>query len=153
MITVDLLEPKPNDIEASIKMLQEKVFPLYARGWNTCISKPEFNPPIQHFVNFWFSGSMKIFCASRDGQPVGILVGTIYRPMQYDASVFGIMDCFIMNNSSEVLHALQEQVLQAVKILGCNEIWFDRRYATQPWIFPAGWKKSHEVVTDVYVKE
>lgn len=154
MTTVELVEPKPNDIDASVKMLRDRIFPAYARWWSQHIARDgahAFNPPIQHFINMWFSGSMKIFMASEPGAVTGMLIGMVYRPMQYEASVFGIMDFFADNSDAE--RALFDHVLQAVRILGCNEIWFDKRYSRDDPELPPEWKKYFTVPTLVYRKD
>lgn len=128
MIETRLLEYDPTSIEGSFRLLTDVLMPLYNEYWQT-ICKPlydvEFSPKAEAFMSIWATGIGKVLIAYRDDKPVGFLVGTVYRPMQFDATVLHVQD-YYCDHDNEVMHSLFTKLDEIARILSCTEIWFEK---------------------------
>ncbi len=140
----DILEPT-SDLNESMDMLNLQLAELYAKSWNAdkkeVYDKP-FSLNIQAFVQMWFSKTLKIFIAYRDRKPVGFLLGMVFRPMPYEASVFQVEDWY--TGGDRTMEAgLFEYVLQAVRFIGCDEIWLANKIDHEVALPPARWHEAN----------
>ena len=155
MITVDLLEPKPNKLEESLALLQSDIFPLYVKHWQEELEPhyhKDFEPHLQLFIDMWVRGGMKIFVAYENGHAVGFVIGILFRPLQYTASVLQIQDSYT-DNRSDVADAFNKYISNALRILGCNEVWYDTQYRNDCIRLAGEWIEQEEMRIRRFVKD
>ena len=155
MITVDLLEPKPNKLEESLALLQSDVFPLYVKHWQEEL-KPhyhkDFEPHLQLFIDMWVRGGLKIFVAYEDGKAVGFVIGIVFRPLQYTASVMQVQDSYT-DHRSDISEAFSKYIYSALRILGCNELWYDMQYRSGGPRLGDEWVEQEEIRIRRFIKD
>ena len=155
-IYCDIFEPT-SDANASLEQLAEKFSGLYGEAWDkdkrAYYSRP-FEPNIPAFARMWLDKTLKLFMAyDRDtGKSVGYLVGMVFRPLPYQASVFQIEDWYHGGNLI-VGSALFDYMKQALRFLGCDEIWITDLPGRLPDLVDATWKQHNTFTMHRYVKE
>lgn len=122
--TYDLLEPT-KDVNQSLDQLTREFVTLYAESWSKekqeNYHKP-FNPNMNALAQMWLAGTLRVFIAKDEtGKAVGYTVGLVFRPLPYDASVFQIEDWYSQSKEAET--GLFAYVAQAIKFIGCSELW------------------------------
>lgn len=124
----DILEPS-KDLNVAVDQLGTKIGGLYSEAWNKHMKakyndKP-FNLHAAVFVNMWLAGSIKVFVVydGNDNSPVGFLVGMVFRPLPYEASVFQIEEWYTKGDNIEAERVLLDHVVGAIRYLACDEIW------------------------------
>lgn len=150
----DLFDPS-DDANASVDKLGDTIGNLYAELWDKHkkqhYGNAPFNLNVQVFVNLWLSRSMKIFMVYEDdGAPIGFLMGVPLRPFTYEAQVFQIEDWYARTPEAE--KALLDYARQAVRLLGCDEVWcitepgrplnLDRGWVQQGACYMERWVRS-----------
>lgn len=126
--TIDILEAD-KDLNKALDQLGENLAELYRDCWDetkkTTYDNKPFDLHIEAFARLWLNKVMKIFMAYDDKRkPVGFLIGMVFRPLPYNASVFQIEDWFTRGDK-DMEHALFNHVGMALKHIGCDEVWIN----------------------------
>lgn len=145
---VDILEPD-KDLNKAVDQLADTLGVLYRRSWDDdkrqAYNDKPFNLNIGAFAQMWNMGTIRIFVAYDQAtrKSVGFLIGMIFRPLPYDANVFQIEDWYALPDCrDEVEPMLFDHVAQAVRYIGCNEVWSSAdNDGRAPAI--AGWKTAN----------
>lgn len=152
-ITYDVLEPS-NDYEASVKKLSEVIGPLCVKSWEenkkANYGKP-FNLNVVVFTQLWYSKTLKLFVARKDDEIIGFLCGMVFRPLPYDASVFQIEDWYA-GGDHVVEEGLFNFLAQALKFIGCDEIWVSTSVGKSLPVMP-GWSEKNQFTQHRFLKE
>lgn len=154
MYTYDLFEPT-NDTDTSLNRLTSEFAPLHVKSWNETKAKRYSKPydlNVGAFTAMWMNRTLRVFMAYEDGRPVGYLTGFVFRPMQYQASVFQVEDWYTGNNS-EMEKGLFDYVLNAVRFMGCEEILITNDVDQPQQELGHGWKRVMRTMTSRFVKE
>lgn len=145
---VDILEPD-KDLNKAVDQLANTLGVLYRRSWDedkrAAYNDKPFNLNIGAFTQMWTMGTIKIFVAYKrsDNKPIGFLVGMTFRPLPYDANVFQIEDWFVDKDCREEAEPmLFSHAVQAVRYIGCNEIWSSANTEGRAPELP-GWKVAN----------
>ena len=150
MIDYDILLPDP-DYNKALDQLNEALESLYVESWvadkQEAYGKP-FNMNLASFVQMWVNSALKIFLARDNGKVVGFMVGMVFRPLPYDASVFQVEDWY--SKDPAVVKGLFDYAMQAVKFIGCDEIWVADRADREPLV--TGWKEANRFMFHRYVR-
>lgn len=121
----DMIVPG-GDIEASAKKLAQWLFPMYQKAWKANGGDSSFGPFNMNmfaFMNNWAAKNFRVFAAyGDDGEPCGFLVGCVFRPIPYEASVFQVEEWWV-EGGDDAKRSLFAYVLDAVKFMGCDELW------------------------------
>lgn len=154
MVTFDILEPT-QDFDTATERLTSVAGKLYAESWaaqHQHIYKKPFALDAQTFLAMWMNRNLKIFVAyDEKHEPVGYLLGIVFRPMTYDASVFTVEDWYVRGNDKATLDGLFAYVQQALKFIGCEE--FRITQSEADYVPPlTGWKLDTEFQLKRYVK-
>lgn len=150
----DMLEPN-DDLNVALEELTKVFAPLYTKNWVDNKAKEYGNPPfdmnVNTFAQMWFGKALRIFMAydDEDGKPVGYLIGIVFRPLQYRASVFQIEDWY---GGSNVIMGLFDYAKQATRFMGIDELWVSHD-ATHWYPAPQGWVKIADTVISRYSKK
>lgn len=152
----DILEPEGEPTQALEKLTG--VLPdMHARAWakdkQQYYPNRAYSPNIQALSQMWLDRVMKVFVAydRTTNQPVGFLMGIVFRPIPYQASVFQIEDWF-SDGDKEVENTLFKYMKDALRFLGCNEIWLSGVQGDTPDIMDSKWKKSNIFIVERYEK-
>ena len=149
----DLLEPA-TDRNKAIDDLTAAIGTLYAESWNRD-KEAEYKRPfalnIAAFTNLWFGGALKLFMAYDDDKPIGFLVGMVFRPLPYEASVFQVEDWYSAG-ISEVEQGLFDCAVNAIRFIGCSEIWVADKIDRNPKAMN-GWKETNTFQYHRFTKE
>ena len=153
---VDILEPK-QDLAASVKIASEVVAPLYQKHWQEN-QQPYYGKPFdlhaQLFLDLWFTGGSKIFLARQldaDKPPIGFLLGLTFRPVQYNAHVFQVQEWYSAGRD-DVAAALFSHAIDALRFIGCDELWVSQSAAAMPELVDKAWRKACDFTITRYVK-
>jgi hypothetical protein len=149
---VDILEPK-NDVTTSVEELGRIIGGLYPEAWDKrkiYYSDKQFDLNINAFATVWLDGVMKVFVVyDRENNPVGFLCGVVMRPLPFKAMVFNVHEHYAKTGEQE--QALIDYVVQAVKILGCDELWI-HSYGDEKIALGPTWKHANTANIQRYVK-
>lgn len=131
---IEFLEPDA-DLNKALDELGKSIGVLYQEAWDKhkrhLYSDKPFDLNINAFANAWFAKAMKVFVV-RDTQTqesIGFLVGTVFRPLPYSASVFQIQEWYV-RGADEMGQELFDFVTNAIRIIGCDELWIST-YSSQ----------------------
>lgn len=153
MITYDILEPS-SDYNASLDGLSKYIGKIYAESWahdkQETYKKP-FDLNIAAFARMWFDHSLKIFLAMEGEEVQGFLVGIVFRPLPYNATVFQVEDWY--SESVAVVKGLFEYAQNAIRFIGCDELWVADRADREPLISGGIWKLANTFRLHRYVRE
>ncbi len=154
-VTYDILEPT-KDFDSAVERLNSVAGKLYAESWARQ-HEPIYHKPFaldaQSFVSMWMNRGLKVLVAYDEKQePVGYLLGIVFRPMTYDSSIFMVEDWYVRDNRTDVLDGLFGYMEQAIKFIGCEEV---RITTSKTDRVPrlSGWKPDAEFIMTRYVKE
>lgn len=156
MFTYDLLEPS-TDLNEALDTLTTAFAPLYTDSWVKEKAPLKGNPPfdmnVNTFVNMWFSKAMKIVMAYEDGTPVGYLMGMVFRPLPYRATVFQVEDWYASKDRTQVIGELFHYTQNALRFIGVDELWVS--HGPNEWVPPlaGGWAKTGSTITDCYKRD
>lgn len=150
----DILEPTEN-FDESLDALTNALGKLYLESWEADkkdIYKRPFNLNIPTFAHLWFSKSLKLFMAYEEGtnNPVGFAIGMVFRPLPYEANVFQFEDWYT-GNDKKMEKELFEYVTNAIRFIGCDEIWVADRADRVPLV-SGGWKEANTFMFHRYLK-
>ena len=144
----DIFEPS-GDVNESLERLSKVFAPLYGRAWEedkkaTYEGKP-FDPSIPTIARMWLDKALKIFIVYDGpmGKPIGFLMGAVFRPMPYQANVFQIDDWYT-GGDPVMQDILFGHVKQAIRYIGCDEIWMTDNIGRVPDMSDTTWKLSNE---------
>lgn len=148
----DMLEPSEN-LDQSLEKLGNNLASLYHESWEADkrqnYNKP-FNLNINAFAQMWFNGHLRIFMAyDEKKEPVGFLIGMAFRPLPYEANVFQIEDWFTRHDMT-VEKGLFEYVEQAIRFIGCDEVWCADKSGRMPPF--QRWKEANTFQLRRYLK-
>lgn len=153
MITYDILEPS-SDYNASLDGLSKYIGKIYAESWahdkQDTYKKP-FDLNIAAFARMWFNHSLKIFIAMDGGEVQGFLVGMVFRPLPYEATVFQVEDWY--SESESVVRGLFDYAQNAIRFIGCDELWVADRADREPPLNGKTWNLSNTFRFYRYVRE
>lgn len=155
-IYCDIFEPS-NDANESLERLAKEFSGLYGKAWDKDkrghYEGRKFDPNIPAIARMWLDKSLKIFMAyDRDtNTPVGYLMGIVFRPLPYQANVFQIDDWFHDGNIA-VGAALFDYAKQAMRFIGCDEIWITDFASRIPDLTDGSWGLGNEFVMMRYIK-
>lgn len=152
---IDILEPS-KDLNASMEALGSSIGVLYQKHWAEDLQssyEKVFDLNIQAFANMWFDGILKLFVAKTfDGsKPLGFVVGILHRPMTFKASVFSVQDWYA-GGDKRLEEALFDHVAQAIRILGCDEIWVSPDVKGELPKLASPWEKKQDLKIARFVK-
>lgn len=155
MYSYELLEPE-RDLNESLDNLTKVFAPLYTESWVKEKAKFHGNPPFDMnvgvFANMWFTKAMKVLIAYKDTEPVGYLIGMVFRPLPYQASVFQVEDWYSKADVYVVAQGLFDYLLNALKFIGADELWVSGSNNDRiPEL--KGWKKTGETRTERYARD
>lgn len=154
MVTYDILEPGA-DINASIDNLSNTIGVLYAESWATD-KEPDYKKPFNlnfaAFVQMWLNSSLKLFVAREGNEIKGYLIGMVFRPLPYDASVFQIEDWYAKGDAA-IEQGLFDFAINALRFIGCDEILIADRADRKPLIRSVGWKESNTYLYHRFIKD
>lgn len=144
----ELLEPSA-DPNASFDKLTRVFSPLYTESWTRDKAPARgiaFDLNVGAFANLWLSKTLRIFIAYDDNsQPIGYLIGILYRPLTHNVNVFQIEDWYIKDGQSS--HGMFEHVYSVMPYMGVDEIQIQHR-AEEYFTPPEGkWQKVSTVTT------
>lgn len=147
----DILEPK-GDKSAAIDELSNVLAKLYYECCEKTHKKPSntvFSINAPAVSQMWLNGSLKLFVLyeASSKQPVGMLLGTVYRPMVTDCTVFQIEEFYVKPEHSLGEMVLVNFVYGAIRFIGCNEIWMPDKMMP-----PDGWAKYDTITYNKYSK-
>lgn len=149
----DLLEPN-TDRNKAIDDLTAAIGMLYAESWNrdkeSTYRKP-FSLNFAAFTQLWFSSALKLFVAYDDDKPVGFLIGMVFRPLPYDASVFQVEDWYSAG-IDELERGLFDYAMHALRFIGCDEVWVADKVDRSPAAMK-GWRESNTFLYHRFIKE
>ncbi len=152
MIDYDILMPD-SDYNKALETLSDVLSDIYTESWvkdkQATYGKP-FNMNLATFAQLWFNSALKIFIASDNGKTVGFMVGMVFRPLPYDASVFQIEDWYSADPT--VVKGLFDYAVQAIRFIGCDEIWIADRADREPVINSAIWKEHNRFLFRRYTR-
>lgn len=152
MITYDILEPDA-DYNKALDSLSEQVGALYAESWakdkQETYKKP-FSMNIAAFAQMWFSHALKLLVAKEDGKAIGFLVGMVFRPLPYDATVFQVEDWYALKEEAE--RGLFDYMEKAVRFIGVDEIWVADKADREPKVKSSVWKEENKFLFRRYVR-
>ena len=154
MYKCDLLEPV-SDVNESLKELTEELGSLYAESWRVD-KQDDYGKPFSLnaavFAQLWLSKGLKIFVArDSDDNMVGLLLGMVFRPLPYEASVFQFEDWYAKPGHEGAVKELFEFAANAVRFIGCDELWVADKADREPPI--AGrWKETNTYKFHRYTK-
>lgn len=152
MVDYDILMPD-KDYNVALDALNEALGTIYAESWakdkQDTYGKP-FNMNLATFAQLWFDSALKIFVAREDGKVVGFMVGMVFRPLPYDASVFQIEDWY--STRGDVVRGLFDYAVQAIRFIGCDEIWIADRADREPVIDSPVWKEHNRFLFRRYTR-
>lgn len=149
----DLLEP-PADLNEALDTLTRVFAPLYTKSWAEEKAARKGNPPFDMNVNvlvsMWFSKALKIIMAyDDDGSPAGYLMGMVFRPLPYRATVFQVEDWYAQTLRAETITGLFDYLQNALRFIGADELWVS--HGEGEWVPPlAAWKKTGKTEIDCY---
>lgn len=142
--TYDLFEPSKSNDE-SLERLTKEFAPLHMQSWET-VKKRHYNKPydlnVAAFAALWLNRSLKIFMAYEETKPVGYLMGFVFRPMQYQASVFQVEDWYTGNNQ-EVEDGLFDYMYEGLRFMGIDEVLLNIGDTEKAPDLGPGWKLSN----------
>lgn len=154
MVTYDILEPGV-DVNASIENLSNSIGALYAESWIKD-KEPEYHKPfnmnVAAFVQMWLGNSLKIFIATENNEIKGYLVGMVFRPIPYEASVFQVEDWYAKGDI-EIEQGLFDFAVSALRFIGCDEILIADRIDRKPLLRGSGWKESNTFLYHRFIKD
>lgn len=150
----DILEPD-SDLTIAVDNLQHELGALYKESWDTdkraAYGDKPFALNIEAFARMWFTKSLKIFMAYDErNDPIGFLVGIVFRPLPYEATVFQVEDWFTRGNK-EVERGLFQHVTNAIRYIGCDEIWASDK-ANRDADFGTNWKNANSFTLNRYIR-
>lgn len=151
---IDILEPVADPSKA-VQDLQDAIADLYLEAWEKDL-RPTYGKPfslnIDAFVSMWFDKGLKLFMAyDEQRKPVGFLIGMVFRPMPYQASVFQV-EAWYARDGEATVKQLFDYAVNAVRFIGCDEIWItDDPSKTPPAL--GSWKIKNEFTMHRYVRE
>lgn len=150
----DLLEPDKNNIEASVQRLGDVVSSLLVKGWEQSRSENRyghtFSLHVDSFIHTWLQGVTKIFIAYDDKDvPCGMLIGMLYRPMQFDCGVFQIESLYY--ETPEVKTGLLNYLKSAIRFFNATEIWCSL-FPKETELNIDGWKEKESLEIRRWVK-
>lgn len=150
--TYDLLEPS-DDLDKSLDVLSKNLSKLYYESWEAdkrANYDRAFNLNINAFAQMWFNRHLKIFMAYDEyNEPIGFLIGMTFRPLPYEANVFQVEDWFTRHNM-QVEQELFKFVEQAIRFIGCDEIWCADKAGRMPPF--SNWKEANVFQLRRYLK-
>lgn len=153
MVTYDIFEPG-TDVNASIDSLNTNIGPIYAESW-VKDKQPDYGKPfdmnVAAFVQMWLSNGIKLFVAMEDKKVVGYLIGMVFRPLPYNATVFQVEDWYARGDK-EVEQGLFDFAMNAIRFIGCDEILIADRADRKPLVRGNGWKESNTYLYHRFVK-
>lgn len=154
---IDLLEP-PRDLNDALDVLGNAIGALYQKHWNEEQKKyyndKPFDLNVQVFAQLWYRGDIKIFIArSRsENKPLGFLLGMVFRPMAYNATVFSVQDWYSGDNK-ELETALFDHACKAIRMLNCDELLVPCPGVGSAPRLPDNWKHQRTFSMERYIKE
>lgn len=146
MAYYDLFLPSMN-LDTSLDSLSSKIGAIYQEAW-TAEHKALFNDKpfdlhVNLFADLWFGKQLRLFMAYDDTthEPIGFLIGILFRPMQYKAGILQIDDWYTRGDK-EVERGLFKYVAEALRYIGCDEAWIVNDKGIPPLVEPLGdsWK-------------
>ena len=151
---VDILDPVDNPADA-VERLRSAIADIYQEAWDKQLKptyKRNFSLNVHIFAQLWYQKALKVFIAyDTQRNPVGFLIGTVYRPLSYDASVFQV-ETWYARDGEETKNQLFEYASNALRFIGCDEVLvMDTPEDTVP-LMPK-WKESHRFTMHRYTKE
>lgn len=152
MVDYDILMPE-SDYNKALDTLSATLGDIYAESWVK--DKQEtygktFNMNLATFAQLWFNSALKIFVATENGNTVGFMVGMVFRPLPYDASVFQIEDWY--SSRQDVVKGLFDYAQNAIRFIGCDEVWIADRADREPMINSSAWKENNRFLFRRYVR-
>lgn len=153
MITYDILEPS-SDYNASLDGLSKYLGKIYMDSWNAekrDVYKKPFDLNIAAFAQMWFHHSLKVFLAMEGDEVQGFLVGIVFRPLPYEATVFQVEDWY--SESESVVKGLFEYAQNAIRFIGCDELWVADKADREPPINGTMWKRANTFQFFRFVRE
>jgi len=150
----DILEPTEN-FDESLDALTKNLGTLYMESWENDkrnIYNRPFNLNIATFAHLWFSKSLKLFIAYEEGtdKAVGFIIGMVFRPLPYEASVFQFEDWY-MGGDKQMEKDMFKYATDAIRFIGCDELWVADRADRMPPI-AGGWKEENNFQFRRYTK-
>lgn len=149
----DILEPD-SDRNKAIDDLSAALGTLYVDSWSRD-KEPEYHKPfslnVAAFAQLWFMQSLRLFIAYDDDKPVGFLIGMVFRPLPYEASVFQVEDWYA-SGIDEVERGLFDFATSAVRFMGCDEVWVADRVDRDPKPMK-GWREANTFKYHRFTKE
>ncbi len=152
--TYDLFEPSDNNDE-SLDRLSKEFAPLHVKSWEK-VKHRHYNKAydlnVAAFASLWLSKSLKIFIAYEETTPVGYLMGFLFRPMQYQATVFQVEDWYTGNNR-EMEEGLFDYMYEGLRFMGVDEVLLSVGANETPMNLGPGWKIANTFKQVRYVRK
>lgn len=151
----DMLEPL-SDLNASLDLLTGVFAPIYTEHWVKDEAPLRGNPPfdmnVNAFAQMWFAKTLRIFMAYEDKRAAGYIIGLVFRPLPYQASVFQVEDWYARENNREVVKGLFDYLETGLKFMGIDELWIshNERMALPP--VSHLWQRRGATIIDRYGK-
>lgn len=151
---IDILEPD-DDLNIAVDNLGNEIGKIYYEAWQQDKEKnygKPFNLNVNAFTLLWFNKSLRIFVAYNEkDEPVGFLIGMVFRPLPYEANVFQIEDWYTRGDEA-LKKQLFDFVVNAIRFIGCDEIWVADHDGKAPDL-GMRWKEKNTFHLRRYVKD
>lgn len=156
MMNYDMLEPLA-DLNASLDLLTGVFAPIYTEHWVKDEAPLRGNPPfdmnVNAFAQMWFAKTLRIFIAYGDDKKVaGYLIGLVFRPLPYQASIFQVEDWYARENRQEVIDGLFEYMNTALRFMGVDELWISHNERRTTPRIDNMWRRLGATIIDRYGK-
>lgn len=144
---LELFEPDMKDLDSTVRRLSDSFGTLFMEMWEQ--RKKYYNDKplelhIAAYMNLLCNGAIKLFILyDQSKTPVGFLSAIMFRPLPYNATVFQIQFVYA-RGGVEVEQKIINEVLDSVKILGCDEIWMDY-YEDHPLHCGITWRPASDI--------
>lgn len=101
----------------------------------------------------WYAKTLKIFIAYDERhEPVGYLIGMVFRPLPYEASVFKVEDWYTRGDT-RLEEALFAHAAQAIRYIGCDELWVADDAGDRIPPVPVAWVEENKFTLRRYKKK
>lgn len=153
--TIDILEPD-DDINIAVDNLGNEIGKLYAESWRED-KEPHYKKPfslnVAAFAQMWYAKTLKIFIAYDERhEPVGYLIGMVFRPLPYEASIFKVEDWYTRGDT-RLEEALFAHAAQAIRYIGCDELWVADDAGDRIPPVPVAWVEENKFTLRRYKKK
>lgn len=115
---------RPKDVESCISLLDKAIMPLLIESWDKH-GKQFFNKPfimnVGAFVAHWMERGLVMVIAYDGDEPVGILTGLRFTPMNFATRILQIDTCY--GKTADVEKGLYNYIKELGPVLEYDEFW------------------------------